>query len=380
MSITEVIINKSASAKVVDGYPWIFLDNVMNSSAIEISSPADIMHIFDPKGRFVCSALLDKNSKLVMRKISDKKIDEIDSGFFKILLSNALKKRQKHYTEAYYRLVNYEGDMMPGISIDRFSNTLKIVTKLEFYKLHISELKDALIELLEPEAIVFEYMNKSELIHGSIPDDLCVIENNIRYKIDLLTGQKTGWYYDQRENRALIQKLSHKAHSVLDVFCYSGGFGLNALKGGAAEIYFIDSSKDAIELTKTNIALNKHPAQHTIAGDAIAEMNKLYEDGLQFDLIILDPPPMIQNQKHKTQALGKYKKIAAAGIKLLSQNGMLLYSTCSHHMTAKDLRKIIHQVAPNTNVLETTTHAKDHPIHPNLPETLYLNSILVQNC
>jgi 23S rRNA (cytosine1962-C5)-methyltransferase len=382
MTYCAITVSKNGSAKLKGGYPWVFKDDISNESTLAIASNSDIAHVSDNKGAFLGSYIIDKTSNIILRKISDQKIEQVSEELFKDLISAALKKRDAFYQEPFYRLVNYEGDYMPGISIDRFGDVFKIVTQIEFYKLQIDVLLSALIDVCNPSCVIFDYKGERSIVHGTLEGEVLVRENGISYGVDLLYGQKSGWYYDQRENRKLVQAFAKEGASVLDVFCYSGGFGINALNVGAKSVCFVDSSKSAIDLVARNLVLNGLGPQESIVGDALEIMSDLKTSDRKFDFVVLDPPPMIQNRKHKTQAVLKYKKIASAGLKLLNNSGYLLYSTCSYHMSAHDLRKVIEDAAKASGIkikhIKTTAHAKDHPVHNKLPETLYLNSILVQ--
>lgn len=376
--ICEIYLNKGATKKVAAGYPWVFVDHITNPSTLATSSNAELAHVHGVRGEFLGSALIDKNSKLALRIFDQRKVVAVDLDFFASRFQIAKNKRDN---STHYRLINYEGDGLGGLCIERFGEHFKIDASLEFYFLHRKLIAQALIQLFNPASIIMTFAGSSYPLHSTPSSPLLIEEGGIKFYVDILHGQKTGWYYDQRENRRLIKGLA-QGTKVLDCFCYSGGFGINALTGGASHVTFIDSSLPALKLAEQNAALNGFNNYNICVGDAEVCMLDLLEQGSLFNLIILDPPPLIKNKQSKPAALKKYQKIATLGLKLLEDGGHLLYSSCSHHMYKSDLRKMLSCAAKDAGygveIIKETGHAFDHPTCKNLPESVYLNSILVR--
>ncbi len=378
----SIVIDKNAAKKVQSGYPWIYLDWIKAQTLLIDCIGGEITHIYDHKGKFLGSGLIEPNSKIAIRVLTSQKIDHFTTDFFTQALNNCLKKRSR-FLNPYYRLVNSEGDHLPGLIIDRFDNIFSI----HFATIAMFKFKDIVLESLHNLFNATQFVIRTTgleepLTIGSIPEIIEVKENDTTYLANLTLGQKTGWYYDQHENRKMVALLS-AGLNVLDAFCYNGGFGLLCAKHKASHITFIDSSAQAINLTKQALEINNLKNYATfINQDVLKSLNALKEEGIKFDIVILDPPPFIKSKANKPSALAAYKKLAEAGLRLLSSHGLLFFSTCSHHMSLKDLKTQVLLAAKALNLKIAfkmlTTHAKDHPIHPHLPESQYLNSVLIK--
>lgn len=381
--IPLISLKKFSSSKVALGYPWVYSDWIATESVIATTFAGELVHITDAKGKFIASGIADPNSAIAIRIIATQKITLLDEEYFINQLSISLKKRSLTYKAPYYRLVNSEGDNLPGLVVDRFDNVLSI----QFTTPAMLHYKDiiiaSLVKLFEPVGMIVRILKEENpLIIGQVKEQIPVNENGVQYLANLLHGQKTGWYFDQRENRKLVSSFATDK-TVLDAFCYNGGFGILCAIHQAKHVTFIDSSNQAIETVKINAQSNQLSTPLTfLASDVYETLNHFVSDNKQFDLVVLDPPPFIKSKQHKAQAVAKYHKLALLGFKVLAPNGKLFYSTCSHHMSKTDLLKTLQAASKKLNikfkVIAITGHPSDHPVHPHLPESHYLNSVFLE--
>lgn len=380
-----ITINKAATKKMQSGHPWIYTDWINAQSLLVTAETGDVAHVLSPKGKFLGSGLVDPASKIVIRIFSTEKIDAIDQALFATSFKRCLKKRLKNFgpTEKYFRLVNSEGDNLSGLVIDCFGETLSLQFTTPAMLKFKAEIIAALNELFgSPKLIIRTPQSKKAEIIGTIPQACEIYENGITYFANLSEGQKTGWYFDQRENRKLVAGLAAQK-TVLDAFCYNGGFGLLCAQQNAKSVTFVDSSTQAIEFAKQGYQHNGFKASaEFINADVLKTMSTFTQENRTFDLVILDPPPFIKSKIHKPAALVAYQKLAQAGLNLIKSGGLLFFSTCSHHMKVRDLKMQLTSAARTLDLeivfKAITAHAKDHPVHPHMPEGQYLNSVLVQ--
>lgn len=374
----KILLKRGEEKNIQKGYPWVFADQVASESILVTEAPGSLVELGDYRGKYLASGYLDADSKICLR-LFNRKVERLDIEFFKKAIESCLHKRSKIYNESFYRLVNAEGDDLPGLIIDRFGDYLSCQFNNAGILAHRKTILKALAEVFSPKGIVAR-VNKTLEIIGNVPDTIQVVENGLKFSADLISGQKTGWYYDQRENRSRIAELA-QGRSILDVFCYSGGFGVYAAAAGASALTLIDSSSQAMELVAKNLKLNgiKAPAS-LIAEDVFAALDQLTQTGEKFDIIVLDPPPFIKNRQNKAAGIKGYEKLLKHTLPLLAPHAHILYATCSHHMQMHDLCKVIATTFKNTShtIIGKYGHAKDHPTHPHLPESRYLNAVLVE--
>lgn len=361
-------------------HPWIFFDQISNPSALVTALPTDIAHVHDAKNNFLGSAFLDIESKLCARIFSHKRYENVDVNFYKEFLISAENKRKAKSLGNFYRLVNYEGDNLGGLAIDRFNDVFVVITTIPVHKIMIATIVEALKEIFSVSAVIHKYGKSSVMVFGAISAPLIVPEKYANFETNLLSGQKGGYYFDQAHNHEIFASYA-RDKTVLDAYCYIGGFGLNALGNCAKHVTFVDSSSSAITQLKQNLSLNsfdKNSAE--ILEDDLVKFLESTEK--TFDLIVLDPPPLIKEKSAKPKALKAYEKIMRLGLSRLNKNGILLFSSCSHHMKMSDLKNIASNAAKflgvKLRVALETSHNFDHPISTKIPETRYLNTIIFE--
>lgn len=375
-------IKKHQEVRIVKGHPWIFSNEIENFPEIKNIKKGELVEVIIKKDESFALAYFNPHSLISARIISYNAKEKIDENFFVERILAAKTLRDKFYDKPFYRLVHSEADFLPGLVIDRFGD----VFSCQISTAGMDELSEFLIKALEiifPNCVII-FKNDVEqrryeglelyckTVRGELPKQIEIEENEIKYLINIEDGQKTGWFFDQRENRKFIGTIS-KDCDVLDAFCYLGGFGFNALKGGAKSVTFADSSKEAIE---------KIPAGEkiTIINDKIFDLFENSEfQKKQFDIVILDPPAFIKSKKDFFSGLKGYEKLVKLAIPLVKKGGILMLASCSHNATIHDLIS-----AANDGFRKANKKAKlirsfgagfDHPIHPALQESEYLKSI-----
>ncbi len=372
----SIYLKKHKENDIEKGYPWIFADDITSLPLIESNEAGNLFKVCDHKGKYIVTAYSDPKSKIIARVISDEPKD-LDSGFFINKFNQALEKRS-NIEGNYYRLCNSEGDYLPGLIVDRFDKILSVKISTDGMFLYHKLIIDALNRLLSPEGIMIRHKSGSIEI-GNVPDEVIVIENGVSYLCNLRDGQKTGWYFDQRENHKLIASLAN-GKSVLDVYCYNGGFGVAAAKAGAKEVVFIDSSEMAIEYSKKNISINNCSSNcEFIKDDAFDALHRIKN---KFDIVVLDPPPFMKSRKDKISGIKGYKKLLEYTLPLIKDGALLFFATCSHHMYMNDLIELVEQTTKSLGhkyeIIKKLGAASDHPVHKLVPQTRYLNAVLVK--
>ena len=388
--LPRIILKKGREKSILKGHPWVF------SGAVEKiegePSPGDLGEIYCKDGRFIGLGHINPHSQIIFRLLTFKK-EEIGIGFYKRRLLNSASIREvylKDKTDAY-RVVNAEGDLLPGLIIDRYGDIFVI----QCLTAGIEKVKNLLVDIILEEFSPRSVYERSDvgsrkeeglkevsgLLYGEeIPDLIEVHEHGAIFKVDIKRGQKTGFYIDQRENRSQLRGMS-KDKRVLDCFSFTGGFSIYAGLGGAKELTLIDSSDHALELAEKNIIIN-HLHQidyHLIKGDAF---NVLRELSPGYDIIILDPPPFAKRKGQLEGALRGYKDINLLALRLLNEGGYLLTFSCSHHISWDLFHKAICFSAIDAEkriqILKKMWHPLDHPVNLLHPEGEYLKGFVLR--
>jgi 23S rRNA (cytosine1962-C5)-methyltransferase len=391
----RLILKKDREKALLRRHPWVYSGAIQ---AVE-GSPAhgETVAIHDAYGQFLAWGAYSPDSQIRARVWSWEQNEGIDANFFRRRIQAALDLRQTWINPAQnsaYRLVHAESDGLPGLVVDRYNDSLVLQILSAGAEVWREALVDVLVDLVNPDAI-YERSDvtvraleglptRTGLVYGDLPQQPLVIhENGLRFKVDLVGGQKTGFYLDQRDNRRICRDLAH-GKSVLNGFAFTGGFSANALAGGAASVLSIDSSEEALQFARENIELNGLPAERCkwIVGDMFEELRTLRDRGQQFDLVILDPPKFAPTAAQAKQAARGYKDINLYGFKLLKPGGLLMTFSCSGGVDMAFFQKIVADAALDAGVsaqlLYRLGQAPDHPTHLAFPEGTYLKGLVVQ--
>ncbi|MFT4045305.1 MAG: class I SAM-dependent rRNA methyltransferase [Solimonas sp.] len=369
------------------GHLWVYSNEIETSPqaghefrAIE---PGSLCHVVDSRGKPLGLGYANPRTLLAVRLLSGNADIAIDPDWFARRIATALALRARIYDEPYYRLLYGEADGVPGLVVDRYGDVLVVqITTAGIEKLK-APLLAALRDVLAPRGILLrndtggrelEGLPLDNEIVGDVPDLVEIREEGLRYALSLTGGQKTGFFYDQRDNRSRLARYV-RGRSVLDVFSYVGAWALRALRDGAASAACLDSSQTALDAARASAALNGLTIE-TIRDDALAGMKALRVAGRRFDVVVVDPPALIKRRKDFEAGLEHYAALNRAAMHLLAADGILVSCSCSHHLGTDDLQRILLREARHMGrrlrLLEQGAQGPDHPVHPAIPETRYL--------
>lgn len=388
MSEIVLQVRKGKLNSIIRKHPWVFSGALWDGQVFP--DDGSIVSIQDSKGNFLAKGHF-QNATIAVRILSFRD-EPIDESFFTKRISNAIDLRKKlglfSDTNSICRLVHGEGDALPGLVID-FYNGVAIIQchSLGMY-LSLELIKNSLLLILGSKLIIY---NKSSdtlprriditdsFLHGNSLIPHQALENEIHYEIDWINGQKTGFFIDQRENRALLGRYA-AGKNVLNTFCYSGGFSLAALKGGAKLVHSLDSSRRAIELTEQNILLNQFAGIHeTIHEDAMEYLKNLRQD---YDIIVLDPPAFAKHRDKRHQAIQGYKRLNANAIRQIKPGGFIFTFSCSQVVDKQIFNNTVIAAAIETGrsvrIIEQLHQPADHPVNAFHPEGEYLKGLVIQ--
>lgn len=378
-----VTLKKNEERRIALGHLWAF-SNEIREIAGEPQG-GDIVELKSSSGKLLGIGFYNPHSLIAVRVLS-REPEEINFEFFRKRIENAASLRKTLYhTSTCYRLVHGESDLLPGLVIDRYGDRFAVQTLSFGMDRRMTLILDVIESLFHPKGIIernevharsLESLEQKKGILRGEAGPVVITEHGIRYTIDLLEGQKTGFFLDQRENRKAIRRYAPGAR-VLDLFSNDGGFALNAASEGAAEVTGVDISETAVEHARANASLNSLETKaEFIAGDAFAYMEAAALKERTFDLIVLDPPSFTKSRKNVTQAKQGYRELHNSAFRILSPGGILATASCSHHVLEETFLSIITNCAvsarKNLRLLDWRGAAPDHPVLPSMPETRYL--------
>jgi len=385
----KVLLKKGVHTKIVRGNPWIYDNEILKVEGD--FSPGDVVDIYDSSKSFIGRGFINPNSKIRVRVVTRKE-EEINKDFFRERILKAWEYRKKVVDVDSCRVVFAEADFLPGLIVDKFSDVLVIQT----LALGIDRFKEVIVEVLDEifnpigiyernDVSVRELEGLPQVkgfLKGKFDTKVEILENGIKMIVDVENGQKTGYFLDQRENRASLKGLVDGAE-VLDVFCYTGGFSLHALKYGASKVIAVDSSSTALEMAKENAKINGFIDKiEFIEENAFDLLRRFHKEGKTFDVVILDPPAFAKSSKNLDGALRGYKEINLRAMKIIRDGGFLITCSCSQHVTRELFEKVIESASFDANrllrLVEFRYQAKDHPILLSHPESLYLKCGIYQ--
>jgi 23S rRNA (cytosine1962-C5)-methyltransferase len=372
------------------GHPWIYSNELRMDAAAKALPPGTPVCLISSEGRQLALALFNPHSLIAARVITRNKDATIDAAFIERRLARALRLRERLFERPYYRLAHAEADGLPGLVVDRFGDV--VVCQLNAAGMASLEglIVDALDRLLTPRAIVLRndspvrelegLTQEVRTVKGSLDGPIELIENQVTFVIDPLEGQKTGWYYDQRENRGFVARLA-RDQAVLDLYSYSASFGLQAAAAGAESVLAIDRSQLGLDLALASAEQNGVAARlETVREDAFAALERLATDKRRFGIVAADPPAFVRSKKELKPGLRGYRKLARACGPLVAEEGILAISCCSHNVPedafADEVRRGLRDAGRGGRLLRRAGAGPDHPSHPALPESAYLKCLV----
>ena len=392
--MAELILKPTREKSLLRRHPWIF------SGAIEHvqgdPQPGETVDVLDAKRYFLARAAYSPSSQIRARAWTFDESEQVDVDFFRRCIDSALALRSTLGLSAVsdaVRLVHAESDHLPGLIVDRYGDVLvlqSLTAGSEFWRdtladillektgaSVISERSDADVRSLEGLAA------RAGPLRGAVPDVVQIVEHGLRYRVDVRTGQKTGFYLDQRENRSRVRELASD-REVLNCFAYTGGFTLCALAGGARSVLSVESSGPALALARENAGLNGFDEARAewLEADVFRTLRSLRDAGRSFDLVVLDPPKFAPTHKQAEAASRGYKDINLSALRLLRPGGLLATFSCSGGISAELFQKIVAGAAADARVgatiLERFQAASDHPVRLEFPEGEYLKGMLLR--
>lgn len=391
MLFAPLYLKKNAERRLRIGHVWIYSNEVdTDRSPLNSFEVGQAITIYSHNNKILGNGYINPHSLICARLISRDPQYYLDQSLLLQRLNSALSLRQRLFAKPFYRLVYGESDGLPGLVVDRFGEILVVQITTAGMERVREEVIAALTATLHPQAIVLRndtairtlegLENYVTVIQGQLPAEVVIEENQAHFYISVLEGQKTGWFYDHRYNRA---RLNHYAQQqrVLDIFSYSGAWSIPAALAGAHSVWCIDSSQQALELVKRNAELNQVTAKvHPILGDAFEQLKELHRAGEKFDLIILDPPAFIKRKKDQLAGEQAYRRINQLAMQLLNKEGILISASCSLHLPSQTLLDLLRatsqQLDRGLQILEQGHQSPDHPIHPAIPETAYIKAFV----
>ncbi len=351
--------------------------------------PGAIALVSDAGGKPVGLAYVNPNALICARLLTRDVHASIDVSWFVRMLRRAVAMRDRIYEAPFYRAVYGDADGLPGIIVDRFGDVLVVQLNTAGAEALETSIVPALHEVFAPAAIrvtsahsmrEVEGLKLVDRIHGELPAHVVIPEGGAEFLAPLEGGQKTGWFYDQRENRLAAARFASGAR-VLDTFAYVGAWSIHAARAGAREVVTVDRSEFALDVARRN-AERSGVAIETIAGDALETMQRLAGDGRRFDLAIVDPPALIKRRKDREGGIALYERINVAALELLAPDALLVSCSCSFHMEEESLRRALLGAAKKTGrriqLIARYGQGFDHPVHPAMPETNYLKGYLAR--
>jgi len=403
-----ILLKPGREKSLLRRHPWVFSGAIERVDGAPISG--DTLPVRDASGNFLAWAAYNPASQITARIWSWREDEVIDAEFFRRRIDSALAARHallpspaggggaggegaSTALNTGARLINAESDGLPGLVVDRYGDTLVIQIGSAGAERWRDTIGDILQALCTP-ACIYERSDsdsrgleglepRNGVLRGTLPESVEVIEHGLHFKVDVVAGQKTGFYLDQRDNRALTETLA-AGRDVLNCFCYTGGFSLYALRGGAKSVLSIDASGDALRIAEENLTRNGLDATRAEwqEADVFQALRKLRDQGRQFDFIILDPPKFAPTAAFAEKAARGYKDINLLGFKLLRPGGLLATYSCSGGISADLFQKIIAGASLDAGVDAQIVHhlhaSADHPVLLSFPEGAYLKGLVLR--
>ena len=378
----DIILLPGKEKRVWSGHPWIFRSDIARQKGDP--QPGDTVRVTASNGRFLAMAVYNPKSQIALRILS-RKDETIDEAFIRARVKAAVDYRRLFADLKSCRVIFAESDGLPAVIVDSFGDVLSLqclCLGMEKYK---DVICDALMDELHPQGIyergdvpVRELEGLplvTGVLRGTVPDKVEIVENGVKFLVDVKNGQKTGFFLDQKENRAAIAPFV-KGKTVLDCFTHTGSFALHAAKFGASHVTGVDISEFACECARENAALNGIDNVEFVAANAFDFLKEQSAAGAQYDVVILDPPAFTKSRSAVEAAARGYKEINLRGMKLVKNGGYLITCSCSQHMLPNQFKDVVLSAAQDARVqlfqVDYRTQAKDHPILPAAIETQYL--------
>ncbi|TAM11187.1 MAG: class I SAM-dependent rRNA methyltransferase [Nevskiaceae bacterium] len=387
MTQKSVSLKPHEDRRLRAGHLWFYTNEIdTQRTPLRDIEPGTLCRVEDARGAVLGLATVNPHTLLCGRLLTRRADAQIDADWFTQRIVEARTARDAVYPDPFYRLVYGEADALPGLVVDRYGDYLAVQITTAGMECFKTDILSALQAVFAPRGMwigndvpmrELEGLPAYTEAVGEVPDTVEVVEGGVRFAVSLKSGQKTGWFYDQRDNRDRLARYAHGAR-VLDVCCYAGGWGLRAMAFGASDVAGVDTSAAALEQATANAAMNGY-AFEPLQGRALDVMKRLNETQRRFELVIVDPPALVKRKKDHTAGLIHYQRLNRAALDLVAPGGVLVSCSCSFHVTAEELQRAVlrasREAGKRLAILEQGGQGPDHPVHPAIPETRYLKAL-----
>lgn len=378
--------------RVQHGHPWVYSNEVQMDAAAKAVTPGSPVRLLEASGKPLGVATFNPHTLIAARLLSSDPTTRIDHAFFADRLKRAAALRQRLFDRPYYRVVHAEADGLPGLIVDQFGDVVTVQANSVFMDRHTDAILAAIDEILAPRALILRndgtqralegLAEETRLVKGAIDGPIRLEENGVTFFANPLDGQKTGWFYDQRDNRAFIASLA-KGGRAIDFYSYNGGFGIQCAVAGATSVVAVDRSALALEnATRAAAANGVADRFEARRADAFQEMERLDDAGERFEVVIADPPAFVKAKKDLGAGSRAYRKMARLAATITAPGGFLLCGSCSHNVDpptfAEQVARGLNDAGRTGRILRSAGAGPDHPVHPNLPESAYLKALVLQ--
>ena len=388
--LASVYLKKGQERRLNQGHLWVYSNEIdTQKTSLKNFTAGEQVVIMSHQGKPLGVAYINPHSLISARIISRKTSVLLDRSLFVHRIKIALSLRERLFAKPFYRLIFGESDLLPGIVVDRFNDILVVQITTAGMEQQRQALIEALEKVLKPSVILMRNDVKmrelegldlyNEVVLGELSGVTEIEENQTRFQVDLQKGQKTGWFYDHRMNRARVQHYA-KDKRVLDLFSYVGAWGLEAATAGASEVFCVDASEQALDWLDSSAEMNRFSNITSIQGNVFDVLKHLRNEREKFDIVIVDPPAFIKRKKDFKEGMNAYRRVNQMAMQLCSRDALLVTASCSYHMPAETLVQQIQGASRHldrfTQILEQGHQSPDHPVHPALPETAYIKSFI----
>ena len=393
MDLPLLTLKPQADRRLKLGHLWIYSNEVdVEKSPLKSFSMGQQVLVAASNGKPLGVALMNPNALICGRVVNRDVNHPLNKSLLVHRIKQALALRELAFDQPYYRLVYGDSDLLPGLVVDRFGDYLVVQIASAGMEQAKGEIVDALVQVLKPTGVLLSNEHSArvlenlpeytEVAYGEVPESVELMENGTRFMAPVRGGQKTGWFYDHRVNRAQLQQYA-PGKRVLDVFSYIGGWGIQAAVAGASEVFCVDASASATDAVLANATLNGVEERvAAIQGKAIDVLKQMIVDQERFDIVVLDPPAFIKKRKDQKAGEAAYRHINELGMRLLGRDGLLVSASCSMHLAKDTLLEIVRSsgrhLDRHVQIIGQGGQGPDHPVHPAIPETDYLKAVFAR--
>lgn len=389
----RIRVQQGRQKRVRAGHPWVFSNEIDMTPESRALPPGGIVTLVDAGGAALGTATFNPHPLISARVLTGREDVAINRNYFARRISYALELRKALFDAPFYRLVWSEADRLPGLVIDRYGDALVVQANTAGMDLLLPEILVALDEVLAPKSVLLRNDNAGRGLENLPTDNIVakgdfggapieLIENGVTFLADPAGGQKTGWFYDHRENRARVASLA-KDRRVLDMYSYLGGFGIQAAVAGAAKVVCVDRSEAALDLARQAAHMNDVADRCEFGrNESFHQLGQFAQAGETFDVVVTDPPAFVKSKKELRNGLKGYRKLTRLAAGCVAPGGFLFAASCSYHVDgagfAEQLRGGLRDAHRSGRIIHSGGAGPDHPVHPYLPESAYLKGVLLQ--